>query len=160
MWSNPVTVLPSCETYDDQRQKRLLWLKLFEGGNSKWHISVIAPSFSVKVRNRNLRQRARLHRMKTVKHYYKEEKQRLKKREKKKKKRILTALDQASRKRFTFEYGRCSSKRTEFARKRRKQDREERKAPLHSTEKRRERAIRMQTSPISHYNHNKWVVLE
>lgn len=81
-------------------------------------------------------------------------------REKKKKKRILTALDQASRKRFTFEYGRCPSKRTEYARKRRKQDREERKAPLHSTEKRRERAIRMQTSPISHYNHNKWVVLE
>lgn len=79
---------------------------------------------------------------------------------KKKKKRILTALDQASRKRFTFEYGRCPSKRTEYARKRRKQDREERKAPLHSTEKRRERAIRMQTSPISHYNHNKWVVLE
>lgn len=116
----------------------------------------------MKVRNRNLRQRARLHRMKTVKHYYKEEKQRLKKREekKKKKKRILTALDQASRKRFTFEYGRCPSKRTEYARKRRKQDREERKAPLHSTEKRRERAIRMQTSPISHYNHNKWVVLE
>lgn len=102
--------------------------------------------------------RKSLHRMKTVKHYYKEEKQRLKKREKKK--RILTALDQASRKRFTFEYGRCSSKRTEFARKRRKQDREERKAPLHSTEKRRERAIWMQTSPISHYNHNKWVVLE
>lgn len=81
-------------------------------------------------------------------------------REKKKKKRILTALDQASGKRFTFEYGRCPSKRTEYARKRRKQDREERKAPLHSTEKRRERAIRMQTSPISHYNHNKWVVLE
>lgn len=84
----------------------------------------------------------------------------IKEERKKKKKRILTALDQASRKRFTFEYGRCSSKRTEFARKRRKQDREERKAPLHSTEKRRERAIRMQTSPISHYNHNKWVVLE
>lgn len=70
------------------------------------------------------------------------------------KKRILTALNQASRKRFTFEYGRCSSKRTEFARKRRKQDREERKAPLHRTEKRRERAIRMQTSPTSHYIHN------
>lgn len=51
---------------------------------------------------------------------------------KERRKRILTALNQDARKRFTFEYGFCSSKRGEGneKKKKRNQEREERKSTV------------------------------
>lgn len=52
-------------------------------------------------------------------------------RQRKEGKRILTALNQAARKRFTFEYGCCSSKGERVIKKRkRNQEREERKGTV------------------------------
>lgn len=51
--------------------------------------------------------------------------------DKERRKRILTALNQDARKRFTFEYGFCSSKTGEGnEKKKRNQEREERKSTV------------------------------